>query len=188
MKGSLSAWCPSFQKDSTSTAQVSCRKRHVCVGRCRSATPCTRVRTGNFFVNLIRKRHAHQKSRIATSQFENFENSASSKVKLFAGKSRTGCASTRCPVLHRMGRHGCKARASRFAASRCAATKDAQRGLLQLTSAPNEATTSIWLKAMMVWSDLSRNTEFLENESGTEVASWEPEGQVGVDSARQAIY
>jgi hypothetical protein len=40
--------------------------------------------------------------------------------------------------------------------------KDAQGGLFHLNSAPNEATTSIWLKAMMVRSDLSRNTEFLE--------------------------
>jgi hypothetical protein len=70
---------------------------------------------------------------------------------------------------------------------------DAQPGLLILNSAPNEATTSIWLKAMMVSRDLSGNTEQLENESGTEVERWiepegrSPEGQVGVDSARRAI-
>ena len=54
--------------------------------------------------------------------------------------------------------------------------KDAQGGLLHLNSAPNEATTSIWLKAMMVRSDLSRNTDFWENESDAEVERWEPEG------------
>jgi len=68
----------------------------------------------------------------------------------------------------------------------------AQPGLLPLNSAPNEATTSIWLKAMMVRSDLSRNTEFLENESDTVVERGEPEGRspegrVVVDSARRAI-
>jgi hypothetical protein len=68
----------------------------------------------------------------------------------------------------------------------------AQPGQLHLNSAPNEATPSIWLKAMMVRSDLSRNTEFLENESGTEVERWEPEGrspegQVGVDSDRRTM-
>jgi hypothetical protein len=29
VKGSLSAWRPSFQKDGTCTAQVFCRKRHA---------------------------------------------------------------------------------------------------------------------------------------------------------------
>jgi hypothetical protein len=66
------------------------------------------------------------------------------------------------------------------------------KNVFHLNSAPNEATTSIWLKAMMVYRDLSRNTEFLEKESGAEVERWEPEGrslegQVGVDSARRAI-
>ena len=48
-EGSLSAWRPAFQKDSTSTAHVSRRKRHVCVRWCRSATPGTGVRTENLF-------------------------------------------------------------------------------------------------------------------------------------------
>jgi hypothetical protein len=49
VKGSLSAWRPAFQKDSTSSAQVFCRKRHVCAGWCRSESPCTPVHTENFF-------------------------------------------------------------------------------------------------------------------------------------------
>jgi len=49
VKGSLSSWRPAFQKDSTSTAWVCCRKRHVCVRWCRSTTPCTPVHTENFF-------------------------------------------------------------------------------------------------------------------------------------------
>ena len=48
-KGSLFAWRPAFHKDSTSTAQVFCRKRYVCVRSCRSAMPCTPVHTENFF-------------------------------------------------------------------------------------------------------------------------------------------
>ena len=64
-------------------------------------------------------------------------------------------------------------------ASRCSAARmhSQKENLLHLKSAPNEATTSIWLKAMMVRSDLSRNTEFLENESGTEVEREEPKGR-----------
>jgi hypothetical protein len=64
--------------------------------------------------------------------------------------------------------------------------------MLHLNGAPNEATTSIWLKAMMVRSDLRGNSEPMKNESGMEVERWEPDGcargRVGVDSARRAIF
>jgi hypothetical protein len=55
----------------------------------------------------------------------------------------------------------------------CTAAKNA----FHLNSAPDEATTSIWLKAMMVRSDLKGNTELLKNESGVEVQRWRPEGR-----------
>jgi hypothetical protein len=56
-------------------------------------------------------------------------------------------------------------RASPFAASRCTGTRcTATNNLLHLNSVPNEATTSIWLKAMMVRRDLRGNTEPFENE------------------------
>jgi hypothetical protein len=44
---------------------------------------------------------------------------------------------------------------------RCTAIKN----LFHLNGAPNEATTSIWLKAMMVRSDLRGNNEIVGNES-----------------------
>jgi hypothetical protein len=66
-----------------------------------------------------------------------------------------------------------------------------QKESVPLNSAPNEATTSIGLKVMMVRRDLTGNTELLKNESSVEVERWEargaqPRGQVGVDSARRA--
>jgi hypothetical protein len=59
------------------------------------------------------------------------------------------------------------------------------KNLTDARSAPNEATTSIWLKAMMVRSDLRGNTELLENESGAELERWQarggaPEGKSGL--------
>jgi hypothetical protein len=69
---------------------------------------------------------------------------------------------------------------------------DAQPGLTHHNSAPNEATTSIWLKAMMVCRDLGGNIEPSENGIRHGGGDWEPEGrspegQVGVDSGRRAI-
>jgi hypothetical protein len=53
-----------------------------------------------------------------------------------------------------------RVQSSRFTFSRfpMRSHKDAQGGLLHLNSAPNEATTSIWLKAMMVRSDLNEGS------------------------------
>jgi hypothetical protein len=100
------------------------------------------------------------------------------KNKLVASKSQTDCTSTRYAVRGHNRRQRC-ARASPFAAVQSTATKMRGQACSISIVPPNEATTSIWLKAMimMMSSDLSRNTEFLENESGREVASWEPEGR-----------
>jgi hypothetical protein len=70
----------------------------------------------------------------------------------------------------------------------CTATKHA----FNLNSAPNEATTSIRLKAMMVCRDLRGNIEPSENGIRHGGGDWEPEGRsregrVGVDSGRRAI-
>jgi hypothetical protein len=92
------------------------------------------------------------------------------KSKSVARRSRTDCASTSRDLSRHNRQQSCKARASRFPMH---SHKDAQRGLLHLNSAPNEATTSIWLKAMMVRSDLTGNNEPSKNESGTEVERWD---------------
>jgi hypothetical protein len=51
VKGSLSAWCPCFQKDRTSTAGVSCRNRHVCAGLRRRAVQRLAEITQTFIVD-----------------------------------------------------------------------------------------------------------------------------------------
>jgi hypothetical protein len=124
------------------------------------------VRTGNFFEFDPRKTRSSKKqnrdiairkfSKVAIVESQNFHWQISNRLRFNAlpGSSSNGAT---------------RVQSSRFTFCRfpMRSHKDAQGGLLHLNSAPNEATTSIWLKAMMVRNDLSRNTEFLENESGT---------------------
>jgi hypothetical protein len=69
--------------------------------------------------------------------------------------------------------------------------RTARKNLPHLNSAPNEATTSIRLKAMMVCRDLRGNIEPGKWNPGRRgrlgARGAEPRGQVGVDSGRRAI-
>ena len=109
-------------------------------------------------------------------RFGIFEDSQSSKLKIVASRilnrlrfdallcSRSQSATrlpSRCFTFRRFPMHS---------------HTDAQLGLLHLNSAPNEATTSIWLKAMMVCRDLRGNIEPSEMESGTEGEIGSPRG------------
>ena len=161
--------------------QVSCRKRHVCVRSCRSATPCAPARTGNFFAIVFHSRAAtkrtnHKKSETAKSRFGIFENSRSSKLKICREKisnrlrfNKPRSFSSQSPT---------KVQSSCFTVRRFPihSHTDAQRGLFHLNSAPNEATTSIWLKAMMVCRDLRGNNEPSENGIRHGGGNWEPRG------------
>jgi hypothetical protein len=147
-KGSLSAWSPCFERDRTSTAHVFCRKRHVCARWCRSASPCAPARTGNFFAivfhsHVAPKRTNHKKSEIAKSQFENFENSRSSKLKICREKISNRLRFNKPRSFS--SQSSIKLQSSCFTVRRLPthSHKDVQRGLLHLNSAPNEATTSI---------------------------------------------
>jgi hypothetical protein len=153
---------------------------------CTQVQVCDAVHSGahrKLFLKLIRPDASRvAKTRSAkTRQSKNHDSeflksSGSSKVKIVASKSRTFALR---PVACSPSQSAAKLSAPSFAAPRRAAqTCTARKTLFHLNSAPHEATTSIWLKAMMVRRDLRGKTEPLETESGTEVERWriEPEG------------
>jgi hypothetical protein len=180
VKGSLFAWRPSFQKDSTSTARVSRRKRRVGARWCRSATLCTRVRMGNFFVIVIGSYAGTKKQitkiGIAKSQCAEFLKCAGAKNKNVASKSRVRLRFDTPPCSPAPSATKLQSSCFTFRGFPMHRHRDAQLGLLHLNSAPNEATTSIWLKAMMVCRDLRGNNEPSENGIRHGGGDWEPEG------------
>jgi hypothetical protein len=145
---------------------------------CSPVQVCDAVHSGahrKLFLKLIRPDASRvAKTRSAkTRQSKNHDSeflksSGSSKVKIVASKSRTFALQ---PVA-------CSPSQSFAAPRRAAQTCTARKNLFHLNTALHEATTSIWLKAMMVRRDLREKTEPLESESGTEVERWriEPEG------------
>jgi hypothetical protein len=126
----------------------------------------------NFFVTLLRSDAARdgerRKTNSAIAKWESSKSPNRQRSKLLQANLQ--------PIALQRGAlffvtHRDKAtmlvRASPFAASRCTGTGTrctATNNLLHPNSAPNEATTSIWLKSMMVRRDLRGNTEPFENE------------------------
>ena len=173
------------------TAKLFDRKRHVCARRCRSATPCTRVRTRDLFcidplTHPATEKTKQQKLEIAKSQnrdlrFLKIANRQSSK--LLRANLEPIALQRAAPFFIEWAT---RVQSSRFTFCRfpMRSHKDAQGGLLHLNSAPNEATTSIWLKAMMVCRDLRGNNEPSENGIRHGGGDWEPEGRSSEGASR----
>jgi hypothetical protein len=77
VKGSLSAWRPCFQKGSTSTAQVSGRKGHVCA-------PAFRIDHTDFFAASLAPEGGliAEKCKNPSSQKSRFQKSKNAKLKV----------------------------------------------------------------------------------------------------------
>jgi hypothetical protein len=147
--------------------------------------PCTRVRTANFFAldppHVLRNWNDRSKLEIQKNAIrKSYKISDREKQNCYEQISnRLHFDTLRCSPSHSATKlqSSCLAR-RRFPTH---SHTDALPGLLILNSAPNEATISIWLRAMMVSRDLSGNTEPSENEIDTR-RSVESESRLDDDS------